>query len=264
MYKNKCKECGNDFYSIKKNRKFCSQVCYHNSTKDKLKKYVLNCSKCNKEYVLYLSEVNFKKDKYKKNCSLECANSRIMTDEIKKKISQTNTGKIYISHRKIKIKKLKLKKQKIRICKCCNKEFESKRLKLCCSEKCAKELRKLGGIKGSKNTTQNKRSKNEIYLGELCEKYFNNIKFNENIFNGWDADIILPDYKLAILWNGNWHYKKITKSHSLLQVQNRDRIKEKEIIKYGFIPYIIKDNGKFNKKFVEFKFEELKNYISNL
>ena len=32
-----------------------------------------------------------------------------------------------------------------------------------------------------------------------------------SIFNGWDADIILTDLKIAILWNGKWHYEKLTK-----------------------------------------------------
>ena len=64
---------------------------------------------------------------------------------------------------------------------------------------------------------------------ELCVKEFSDVLSNENIFNGWDADIILTKEKVAVLWNGIWHYKKITKKHSLIQVQNRDIIKLKEI-----------------------------------
>jgi hypothetical protein len=72
-----------------------------------------------------------------------------------------------------------------------------------------------------------------------------------------NADVIFPDLKIAVLWNGIWHYKKITKKHSLYQVQNRDKIKLKEIIKSGFIPYTIKDIGKHNKNKVN---EEFKNF----
>ena len=38
------------------------------------------------------------------------------------------------------------------------------------------------------------------------------------MFNGWDADIILPDYKIAILYNGKWHYEEISKQVSLIQI----------------------------------------------
>lgn len=98
------------------------------------------------------------------------------------------------------------------------------------------------------------RSKNEIYFSELCIDKFKNVLTNEKLFNGWDADIILEDYKVAILWNGKWHYEKIMKKHSLKQVQNRDKIKIKEIYKNNYIPYIIKDLGRHNKEYVEEKF----------
>ena len=82
------------------------------------------------------------------------------------------------------------------------------------------------------------------------------------MFNGWDADIILLEEKIAILWNGKWHYEKITKKHSVEQVQIRDRIKIDEILKSGFKPYIINDMGKYNKEFVNSEFEKLKNSLN--
>jgi hypothetical protein len=54
--------------------------------------------------------------------------------------------------------------------------------------------------------------------------------------------------------SGKWHYEKIKEKHSLIQVQNRDRIKIKEIEKANYKPYIVKDMGKENKKFVEEQF----------
>ena len=84
------------------------------------------------------------------------------------------------------------------------------------------------------------------------------------MFNGWDADIILPDYKIAILYNGKWHYEEISKQVSLIQIQNRDKIKENKIRKYGYIPYIIKDLNKFNKTFVEEQFNLFLEYIRNI
>jgi len=110
------------------------------------------------------------------------------------------------------------------------------------------EKSKKGGRKSV--LSQNRRSKNENYFSELCCSFFNNVRLNEPIFNGWDADVILDNYKLAILWNGNWHHKQIGIKHSLSQVQNRDILKIKEIIKFGYTPYTINDYGKYNKEFV--------------
>ncbi len=109
--------------------------------------------------------------------------------------------------------------------------------------------------------SQNKRSKNETMFANLCGWFFNNIECNKSIFNGWDADVIIHDLKIAVLWNGKWHYKKITKKHSVLQVQTRDKIKIKEIKKLGYTPYIIKDMGRFNSKFVCEQFELFLNKI---
>jgi hypothetical protein len=113
------------------------------------------------------------------------------------------------------------------------------------------------GKKSVSIQSKNRRSKNEIYFAELCKKRFNEVKFNEPMFNGWDADIVIEDLKLAVLWNGKWHYEKITEKHSVEQVQNRDKIKQQEIIKSGYEFYVIKDMGKYKKEFVENKFKEM-------
>lgn len=83
------------------------------------------------------------------------------------------------------------------------------------------------------------------------------------MFNGWDADIILPDIKVAVLWNGKWYYEKITENHSLKQVQTRDKIKINEIIKMGYTPYVIKDMGSYDENFVNLQFEKFINYIAS-
>lgn len=160
-------------------------------------------------------------------------------------------------------------------CKYCNKEFHPKtRNGMFCTRQChityqrTNEQYKLEcrsrGSKGGKISAQSqqRRSKNEIYFAELCETQYD-ILTNEPIFNGWDADVIIPDLKIAVLWNGVWHYKKITQKHSLKQVQNRDKIKHNEIVKYGYIPYIIKDLGCHKKKFVEEEFQKFQMLIAN-
>ena len=114
----------------------------------------------------------------------------------------------------------------------------------------------LAGKMSAYAQSNKRRSKNEIYFYELCKNYFNDVKCNEPMFNGWDADIIIEDIKYAILWNGAWHYKKITNKHSVKQVQNRDNIKIEEIINCGYTPYVIKDMGKYDKDFVENEFNK--------
>jgi hypothetical protein len=71
----------------------------------------------------------------------------------------------------------------------------------------------------------------------------------------WDSDVILPKEKIAVLWNGVWHYKKIHSNHSLKQVQTRDKIKLDAIKRTGYTPYIIKDMGKEDLEFVKEQFD---------
>ena len=63
------------------------------------------------------------------------------------------------------------------------------------------------------------------------------------------------------MWNGIWHYKQISKTQSLLQVQTRDKIKQSIIEKYKYKLYIIKDTGKYNKEFVKEQFKILLDYL---
>ena len=95
----------------------------------------------------------------------------------------------------------------------------------------------------------------------MCKKEFGNVLSNIPMFNGWDADVILPDYKIAVLWNGKWHYEKIMEETSLLQIQNRDKIKIKEIKRKNYLPYVIKDMGKHNPQFVQEQFNIFLDYL---
>lgn len=51
-------------------------------------KYEVQCSKCGKLYEVECSEKSFLQGKYRKTCSAKCANSRPMTEEKRKKISE--------------------------------------------------------------------------------------------------------------------------------------------------------------------------------
>jgi len=188
-------------------------------------------------------------------CSRSCANKREHSLETKEKIKKSVNSNIIKSEK---------------FCLNCNKDIKNTRKKqiycsmtcaslfFCKTEKGKEHIRKI--VEKSINT-QVRRSKNEILFFEKCFDLFKDVECNKNIFNGWDADIIIHDFKLAVLWNGKWHYEKIREGHSLSQVQNRDRIKIKEIEKFGYIPYTIKDMGRFSKEKVKEEFSKLIEYI---
>ena len=253
-----CLYCGKEVKN-----KYCNVSCQnkHQGSKKADKRYgeikqiEVNCFKCKKSYIVEEREYLFpQKEKY--YCSKICSNSRNWNKEDKKVKSDALIG-------------VKRTKQIITKCKNCGKNIEHSitKKRIFCSQSCTTlwynkntDRCKIAGLKSSEIQKNNKRSKNEIYFSELCKKEFKKVRTNEQIFNGWDADVIIDDYKVAVLWNGKWHYEKITKKHSVKQVQNRDKIKIHEIKKMKYKPYIIKDMGKYNKIFVENEFEKFKKY----
>ena len=211
---NKCLYCGEPVKN-----KFCNVSCqnrHQNGERSKrrlerqygeLKKFDVLCKKCGKEFEVEEREKLFpmKTDYY---CSRNCANSREHSEETKQKIRKSLIKNYVEFSKKIKKEKPIVKNN----CSNCGNEFEHKnKRKKCCSPECLSIKLKEGGVKGGRQSvlSQNRRSKNEIAFAELCDVNFKNIRYNEPIFNGWDADVILDDYKLAILWDGNWHHKQI-------------------------------------------------------
>jgi len=190
-------------------------------------------------------------------CSKECSRSYSTKNnrkEINNKISKTMVGKKR-GNNDVKIE-----------CNYCKKEFEvewKRRGQKLCSRSCSSSWKntelgvgRIAGLASVKSQSENRRSKNEVHFAKLCKKYFNKVLTNEQMFNGWDADVIIEDIKFAVLWNGKWHYEKITEQHSVSQVKNRDKIKIKEIEAKGYKHYTIKDMGKENKAFVEKEFDK--------
>ncbi len=246
---NKCLNC--DSLVI---NKYCGVSCqnrYMGSIRADIKygmvkEFKVKCNCCGYETKINEREKLFpQKEKY--FCSRSCANTKKHTQETKDKIS---------------IGVRLTKKINLEFCSYCKKEFNKKRKhQHLCSRSCASSWRntelgigRMAGLASVKSQSKNRRSKNEIYFSQLCEQRFKSVKLNEPMFNGWDADVIIEDIKVAVLWNGKWHYEKIKDKHSVEQVQNRDRIKIKEIANKGYKSYIIKDMGKYNKEFVEKEF----------
>jgi len=268
-------------YSLKKNPNvqfYCTRSC---------KKYTqwVNCFLCGKEIERRRADLKKTKNSFCSNkCSAIYGNKNGLTGDKKKLVekicscgikqlkpitannlcstcfppkSKPKSGKRRISGR---IKREYYESQfKTQPCLKCGKDtFIHCDAKYCLS--CRKERASEHGRMIAANKV--KRSKNEIYFAELCKQKFSNITENEQFFDGWDADVILHDYKIAILWNGIWHYQKVNKKHSVEQVQSRDKIKLKKINQFNYIPYVIKDMGKHNKEFVEEKFNEFLLYLN--
>jgi|688.fasta_scaffold237959_1 hypothetical protein len=264
----------------KESNKFCSYSCRNKSRvwndesrqrlSESVKKSIQNdyyekiytCSTCGNTET---RNVHKNKKERKFYCSSKCAHSRIRNESVKDKIS--NSVKSYYD---------KVGRFEGLVIKCegCQVDFfTKKRTQRFCSRSCAskfnmsldsrKERSRLRMMKTLESLSQKRRSKNEIMFFELCISEFSNVKHNESIFDGWDADVILMDEKVAVLWNGKWHYEKITERHSVSQVQNRDRLKMKAMTKIGWTPYVIKDMGRHNRTFVKTEFEKFKQWLKN-
>lgn len=204
-------------------------------------------------------------------CSRTCANIREHSEETRNKIRASVQSSIRTESKasKLRYEKVMAESQaayenNAKKCSVCGQSlpYEKRFRKTCCNE-CERIALSNAGKNSASVTVR--RSKNEIAFCDLCESYFGkeNVLHNEPMFNGWDADIIILEYKLAILWNGPWHYRKVTKSHSLEQVQTRDKIKQDQIKLCGFTPYIIKDDSKFSLNTVNAEFTKFIEYIRN-
>ena len=264
----KCEFCGKVFNTYK--HSFALHVnrcsCNPNSTYYKTD-HVVKCMKCGCEYIVKCSDRDYSNGKYRKCCSTKCQHSRTHTSDTKQAISKSLISFYGIDHSPRYCKRcgkeltrLHLNRKRTGYCsECCHSEEFYKEFPI--SNETRDKLREAGKHSAA-SQSESRRSKNEIEFCNLCEQYFSHVEHNVPIFNGWDADVIIHDIKYAVLWNGIWHYKKLTESHSVERVQHRDRVKIDEIIKCGYVPYIIKDVGKHNKSFVKDEFDKFIKLIS--
>lgn len=266
-----CKYCGKPVRG-----KFCNATCQNKYfALLKRQKYEDNpdlCMNCGKSlsWKQHLEGGKF--------CSHHC--STTYTNKIKGSLSEEHRQNI--SKSITSMYRQHPTRRKLHTCVVCGNEYYYEKeisTKKCCSKDCsiylkthrkeflsddAKQRLSKAGRKSVHIQGDKRRSKNEIDFYNLCKNYFSQVESNEPMFNGWDADVIIHDHKIAILWNGVWHYKEIYTKCSLEQIQNRDKIKTQEIIKYGYTPYIIKDMGKENHEFVLQEFDKLIDYIKIL
>lgn len=200
--------------------------------------------KCNKEHDGSYGSGRF--------CSRSCANSREPITDFKIAVCSSCNSEFKIK-KQASSKNYVCKdcKEHTLVCKKCNKEFKSlNKHQQFCSRDCQRkynvqdtDMSTLGGIASAKSRCL--RSKDEIKLFELCDDFYDcEVTHNEAVVEGysWDADIIIRDLKIAILWNGPWHYREMNiGNHSLKQVQNRDKIKTKLFKENGWTVYIFED-----------------------
>lgn len=163
-------------------------------------------------------------------CSRKCSNSRTWTEEdrIKRSIAGKNSEAVKSAAKKGAEKRKGntiANKYEVKCLYCEKIILTTKRRnkKICNSEHCRKLMFMEAGKASA--ASRKKVSKQEKELADLCKMHFDILE-NEVMFEGWDADILIPLHKTAILWNGPWHYKEMgMKNHSLKQVVNRDIIK---------------------------------------
>jgi len=118
MYIKKCKWCDKDI-EVEKQCLFALHVSNCNSNpnkqkriekykklysgKEKVERRILkqNCPKCGNEFEVKITDSEFKKNRYKKFCSRICANSHIVNNELKTKISKSckNSEKVKQANR---------------------------------------------------------------------------------------------------------------------------------------------------------------------
>lgn len=173
-------------------------------------------------------------------CSRICANGRPHSEDTKKKISKSVIATSFHNKKHNGVPPY----CRISICRQCNRYFELSKNsnRKSCSEACKHELISAGGRKSV--TKQSRRSKDEVALYELCSGHFNHVEHNIPMFNGWDADILIHDFHIAIMWNGPWHYRDMNfGNHSLSQVQTRDRIKIDVIKSFGWKVLVFEDRS---------------------
>ena len=226
---------------------------------------VVECVTCG---VSFNKQVNQIKKSVNNFCSRSCAAShrntnRIVSEETRKKTSQSmkeyieanpDCNKKY-SDDQVEIVNGIRRVIKYKNCIICDQEFKTPFHTKTCSEECLKIRQTQAGMASQKS--QQRRSKGETLFFKLCSNYFGEkeVLSNAQVFidkngNFWDADIVIPVCKLAVCYNGIWHYQQVGSKHNLKQVQSRDSIKELIIFDNGYIQYIIKDTGKFNEMFV--------------
>lgn len=171
-----------------------------------------NCLFCNKAF-------NVSKNDIQKYCSVEC----VKKSRIRKQIKCATCDKLTTNKKYCGLQCIP-RSDKNRICTICKNPYIAKRKRqIMCSKECGKIH-----FHNMRINLKGRRSKFEILLYEyLVNKYpeLNIISNDRTTFNGLEIDIWIPELKLAIEWNGPFHYIPIRGESFLKSQQDRDKKK---------------------------------------
>jgi len=287
MYIKKCKWCEKNI-EVEKQCLFALHVCNCDSNpnkkvriekqkklfsgKEKVERKTIKqkCPKCDKEFEIKITDSEYKRNKYKKFCSNNCANSHIVSDELKIKISEAckKSEKVKIANniqtpgRKNKffnkgLNNKGLNNEKKFICLYCGNEGID--IKYNENRKYHNEcwLKVSGGIrKGSS------RGKSGWYKGYWCDSSYelayliynleHNIKIERNnkgyeyTFNN-ENHIFYPDFRVNNELVEIKNYRSELTEVKLKSVDENIEIYYKDTIK----PYLEYVENKYGKKFIE-------------
>lgn len=236
-----CAHCGIPFALTKpwhSQRKFCTFACSAANRKRNWRDYQKSktCEFCLQPFLLVAAN---------------CSPKRFCNSTCSAKHNNSKRGPIPQSQKEAISKGLRsstknrTRKKFRHTCIICNIKFDHPRFKkLTCSEACMMVVKQRSGPKLGRIMARRllKRSKDEIALYRLCADTWMNTTHNEVIVDGWDADILLNDQKVAVLWNGPWHYRQLQLvNHSLSQVQTRDRLKTRKFAELGWRVFVFED-----------------------
>ena len=123
-------------------------------------------------------------------------------------------------------------------------------------------MRKIGIIKSLKITGKKGiiGSRAENYCYKLLRVKLGNGVMHHDMSNAepYEIDISIPSKKVAISWDGPFHYKPIFGNRKLLRVQSRDKNKQTILENKGWKYISVKDDtNHYDPKFVELKVDEI-------
>lgn len=204
----------------------------------------------------------------KKFCNSSCAakhNNSLRTRTTLSKVKTSKALKKYYEENPI------IKQTILKECCICNNSFVYKHDgRTTCSKDCSNAHRKLAGSKGGKTTSSlpfktRSRSKNEKYFACLLSEHFSNLLTNKRMFGEYDADIIIEEQRIAIHWNGPFHYLPIFGEQHLKLICERDELRYRAIEQCGYVNYIIddRDNKGFSKEKCEQEALNFLDWIKN-
>ena len=109
-----------------------------------------------------------------------------------------------------------------------------------------------------KYKTYKSRSLNEELFYNKIKELYPSAAANVAI-EGREADILLDELKIAVHWNGIWHYKPIRGAKILNDIQRRDHERYQIFEAAGFSNYIIRDDNSHDPSKVQ---EELDRFLA--